>query len=266
MVIYLDVILIENLIINFFLLQTTFHCLNIKVTLKRIFFAALIGSTYTFTLIFNKLLFLSHMPWKLLIGFLLIYICLKNQSWKIIFKAYLVFLMSSMLLAGIFIFLQLNNYNSIIGIDTKVKFSVNLLIFSLMIIYIFTYRIFYGVRNKYDIKQLIYNVDIVTQGNIFSVKAFWDTGNEIKEPGSMLPVIVVEEKLLEGINISKYNTYKIPYKAFNGESSFLLGFKPKYISVHVGDKTLKKQAIIAFCDLKLSKDNDYNALLSREVI
>ena len=47
----------------------------------------------------------------------------------------------------------------------------------------------------------------------------------------------------------------------------LIGFKPEYINIHIDNEKIEtRDVIIAFCEYKLSKDNDYNGLMSRGIL
>lgn len=265
MTVYLDIVFIENTIINFFLLQVTFHCLNVNSKLNRMVISSMIGGVYSFTLIFNKLYFLTYMPFKLAIGFFMVYLCIGSQPIRLVIKGYLFFIMCAILLAGMLVFLQLN-CGDFQSACEKQNFSIKALIFSLMLIYIFTYRIIHFIKSRITTKELIYDVDISVSGKTYRIKGFWDTGNDIYEPATMLPVIVVEENIFKSISVNELSPYKIPYKAFKGQRNYLTGFKPECIKIHIGDKWLEKKAIIALCNTKLNNLNDYNALLSREIL
>ena len=48
------------------------------------------------------------------------------------------------------------------------------------------------------------------------MRAFLDTGNELREPATNLPVLIVERDIFYDINLSKYDKFYIPYKVING--------------------------------------------------
>ncbi|WP_138203232.1 sigma-E processing peptidase SpoIIGA [Haloimpatiens lingqiaonensis] len=266
MIVYVDVIFIENLIVNLFFLYITASTVKTKIYFRRLIIASSIGAFYVVIILYLKSNFLSFLPFKIFIALLMIVIAYGAKSIRFILKALVIFIAYSMLLAGICLFFQMNNkelcnFNGIFLDD----FSYKKLILSSMIIYIFINRIIAYVKDRKIIKNLIYNVEIVTDRYNKLIKAFLDTGNELREPVTNLPVIVVEKNQIPYVENNKDKLY-ISYKFVNGECGRMEAFKPVYINIYrEGFKEEKKQVIIALCDNKLSKDNDYNALLSRGI-
>ncbi len=67
-------------------------------------------------------------------------------------------------------------------------------------------------------------------------------------------------------NIENYDKFYIPYRVVNGKRGKLTGFRPKAVKIDLGRDTEIREAIIAFCEDKLSEFSDYHALLPRGVI
>lgn len=266
MIIYVDVVFIENFIINLFLLHITAKTVKNEINLNRILFSSILGAGYVIILLYSKLKFLSFFSVKILMAFIMVVIAYNNKSFIAELKNLCIFISYAMFLAGMCLFLQLNS-KDVYSIKGAIlgDFSYKKQILALMIIYIFTDRIITYVKDKKILKKLIYNVEIVTNEYNKTIKAFLDTGNELREPISNLPVLIVEKsELLYAQNIT--DKLYISYKAVNGEYGQLEAFKPLYINIYMDDeKKEKKQVVVALCDGKLSKENNYSALLSRGI-
>jgi len=122
------------------------------------------------------------------------------------------------------------------------------------------------VQDRREIASLIYEVDIVTNSDVRKVRAFLDTGNELREPVTNLPVMIVEKEALNDLEIKSKDKFYIPYKVINGFSGMLEGFKPKYINIHSDNGIEQKEVIVALCNNMISEVRDYNALLSRGIL
>jgi len=144
-----------------------------------------------------------------------------------------------------------------------IKFNYKELLLSLILLFLILNRIYNVIKDGICVEQLIYSIDVIYKDRIFSVKAFLDTGNELREPITHLPVIVIEESIFDGIEISEKEKYYIKYKDVSGNLGKLLAFKPSYVVLHEKDKLKNKEFIIAITETKLSAENAYNALLSR---
>ena len=104
-------------------------------------------------------------------------------------------------------------------------------------------------------------------GNILILKAFLDTGNELREVVSNLPCIIIEDRYLKEIDIKENDKYIINYNTIT-ECGQLEGIKGDKIMIRnsLNDEWQRIDAIICKSPMVLSKDNDYQALLSRGVI
>lgn len=147
------------------------------------------------------------------------------------------------------------------------NFHARRLFLALMIIYIIGYRILTYIISLQKLKKYTYNLEVFIQDKKIEIKALLDTGNELIEPITNLPVIIVEKEALNSIDSSKYEKMYIPFKAVNGQPNFLYGFKPDKIKINYDDDNFQfKNAIIGICDTKLSEHNEYQGLLSRDII
>lgn len=264
MVLYLDVFIIENFIVNLFLLYITTQTLRIKENIIYIILSAILGTAYALIMIYTRFLYFFNIPLKIIVAIVMILIVLRKKDIALIVKATLIFIFYSMLLAGICIFLEININHSIynkLGI-----FSYKYLVLAIMTIYIVIHRIVNYIRDRNECTSFIYEVDIVMDNCTEYVKAFLDTGNELREPATNLPVMIVEKECLRDLKMNEDKKFTIPYRVVNGFTGELYGFKPKYINIHKKDKIEKREVIVALCNNGLSELNEYNALLSRGII
>jgi stage II sporulation protein GA (sporulation sigma-E factor processing peptidase) len=230
-----------------------------------ILLAATLGSMYVITLLYDNLKYFSALPFKFIVAEIMILLSFRKINLVFNIKALSIFIAYSMLLAGICIFFQYSgNYD--IGYSAIVNFSYKELMISLMIIFIFIDRIVVYIRDRKGLITLIYDVDIVLGNSHKYIKAFLDTGNELREPATNLPVIIVEKSVFYDIDLSLYDKFYISYRVVSGQDGKLIGFKPEVVRIHQGNSINEKEVIIAFCEERLSNINDYNALLSRGVI
>ena len=267
MIIYADVLILVNFIVNIFILHVTVQTLRKRVKLIWMCISSFIGSLYVLTVVYPKLKYLTYLPFKILIVFVMVFIVFRESNILFNIKASLIFILYSILLAGMCLFIQMNNSKDMSFDIIIINFPYEKLMLSVMIIYVLIYRIMIFIGDRKKIATLIYTVDIVNKSYIKTIKAFLDTGNELREPATNLPVLIVERNLLSEILLDKNNTYLIPYNVVNGGGGRFVGFKPEYINIHIDKKNIEtKNVIIAFCEYKLSKDDDYNGLMSRGIL
>ncbi|MCY6356760.1 sigma-E processing peptidase SpoIIGA [Clostridium sp. ZS2-4] len=264
MVVYIDIIFIENLIVNLFLLYVTAQTLKVRIRMLSIFLSAVVGSLYAVTTIYTKFRYLSYIPIKFIIAVIMILILFRKKDFWFNIKSTIILTLYSMLLAGVCIFIE---FNKNISISMKYNsFSYKILLAALMIIYIVVHRIIVYVKDRQNIIRLIFEVEIVTDKFQKKVNAFMDTGNGLREPVTNLPVMIVEKEIFKNINIKEEEKFIIPYRVVNGYGGNLEGFRPKLIRVFKESKVQDYQVIVAFCNGKLSSLNEYNALLTRDIL
>lgn len=267
MVIYLDVLIVENTIVNTFLLYITSQTLMKKVKFKYFFVAGSIGGIYVCTLVFPSIRFISGIIFKIITAEIMIYITFRSKNILFNIKALTILIIYSMTLAGVCMFLNFSqSQGKIFDIDFS-NVSYRYLMIGIMILYMLIFRIITFVKDRKDVFNLIYRVDIgVNDTTKKSIKAFLDTGNGLREPVTNLPVMIIERKSLDDIILDdRYKCY-VKYKVVDGKMGRLEAFKPSYIKIYVGNKAENKDMVVALSDNKLSEYNEYTALLPRGCI
>ncbi|MGL5380489.1 sigma-E processing peptidase SpoIIGA [Clostridium sp.] len=265
MVVYIDILLIENFIVNLFLLLISMRLL--KFNYKRtIYLAAALGALYTLVL-FLEIKIASSIPIQIIVAMMMIAMSIEQRKLGNIIKALVTFLISSFTLCGIcFSFVIMQNQYSLTNKFSIDNNSMKYVLISLMILYIVIVRIMDYLRERSIIKGLIYDIEICQNNKSYFIKGFLDTGNELREPITNLPCIIVESSYLEEIEIKKDNIFYIAYKTIS-EDGRLEGFKGDGIRIRPEKGEWKSvEAIICGCNNKLSKENEFNALLSRGII
>lgn len=138
------------------------------------------------------------------------------------------------------------------------------------------------------IEDQICEIEIFFNGKNTKLKTFIDSGNLLKEPISMLDVIVVEkdslreicdynfldsiDKILNGglisngIDFMKNKIKIIPFSSLGNENGMLIGFRPDYIKIYSDEIKTAKNVIIGIYDGKLTKSNLYTSLIGLNIL
>ena len=261
MVIYLDTLIIENFIIDYFLLYVTSQFMKIKVKMWSTLLASLAGSLYAAAYLLSTRIF-GFILFKLLFSFIMIFITLRGGKLKRIIYGTVILISLSMLLAGFCIFTVPTNdlYFYWNGISYK-----NILI-GIMLTYIILWQIIYYIGEKKKINSLLYNVEIVSKYGSKVIKCFLDTGNNLQEPVTKIPVIIIYSNCLKEFNIDQRDMVKIPYFTVGGFNSEINAFMADYIKIYDKNETYEQKAFIGLSDIKISKNEEYDGLLPRGYI
>lgn len=266
--VYVDVVLAENFIINFFLLLITTQIIKMKGENKRLILSSSIGAVYTLLMFIPETTILVSLPAKLIMAAFMLFIVIGRRHPVLYFKSFICFILLSFLLCGLCFGIALfQNPYSFEANYTITSYLFKYVLFALMILYIITNRVVLFIKDRISISKFIYDIDIEYEGKCVSLRGFLDTGNSLTEPVTSLPVIIVEKAVLGNIEFDKDKCFYIPYKVINGFNDKLLGFKVDKIKIYKDNgESEYKEAIVCLCNTKLSNNREFEALLSRGVI
>ena len=124
---------------------------------------------------------------------------------------------------------------------------------------------------KFRYKNNTIPIQVFLNGNHLNLSSKLDTGNNLVEPFSSLPVIIVKKQSLEKfLNcrelfsanlVKKLKVRMIPYKSVGKAGGILKGFKADYVCIF-NEKTMnKRDAYIAICENNILPD-EFDALLN----
>lgn len=267
MKIYADILILENCIVDFFLLTLTMECIRHKCKTSKLIISSFIGGVYTLALILPKLSILASFPFQLAVVFIMVRIVYGKSSIFNLIKLATIFLMITFTLSGICFLFSLKADGFSIGTSYKIeKYSLKYIMLAIMIMYAACSRIIDYVKDKLFVKNFNFNVEFEIEKKQYSFKGFLDTGNELVESITNLPCILIQEDLIKDIKFNENNTYKIPYNSI-GYGGNLKGIRINNIKI-----TNKRQlyenidAIICPCKQTLSREDEFNALLSRGIV
>ena len=258
-VIYVDVLIIVNLFVNYFLLLTTSKFLNLKLKLSRLILGEILGAIYSlYIFIPEPNIFISILI-KLFMSIIMVAVSFEFRTIQQFLKIIVCFYAVNFAFSGIMFALWCAfKPNGMIINNDIVYFNISpiTLIVSTVISYIII-EIINRVIEKKQLKSSKYEIGIKFKDKYIVLNAKIDTGNLLKEPFSNLPVIVVKKSEINLLipefnifeNIENQNEIKklkiriIPFKTVSG-TGILPAFKPEYV---VLKGNLKKQAYVAVC-------------------
>lgn len=265
MVVYIDIIIIENFIVNLFLLINTMKALKFDYN-KKIYLSSAIGAFYTITLFIESKIFISIFM-KIFMVIIMILICQSERNIKNILKATVLFFLLSFILCGFgFSLYFMDNQYDFFNRFTMKDFSLKYLIIGIMVLSLVFNRIIELLKERFFIKNFIYEMELILNGRIINLKGFLDTGNALREPITNLPCILIEKEYLEHFNLEEKEKFHINYKTIGNYGS-IEGFVFEKVRIKKDKESwIEIKAIICKSEVKLSKENEFNALLSRGVI
>ena len=305
MVVYIDVLIFDNLILNFLILFTVAKFMRIKKRMLFLVFSAVIGTLYSVVMVFVPAT--SAVNWnicKFLLSLLMVAVAFFPKKLREYVKYLISFYITTFIFAGTAIaimFLWGQSYKAYNGVlyfswTSPIKYIALVAIGGYLLIKGFLYII----QKRKTVEISLVDLFISFDGKGRWLPALIDTGNELKDPLSGAPVVIVEinevkellpESLLNTINEDCLNTEDnlesfqkalttvgwlnrfrmVPFKSLGCNNGLLPGLKPDYIEIGMPKETREKcfsesEVIICFYRQKLSETDSYHALLGTELV
>jgi stage II sporulation protein GA (sporulation sigma-E factor processing peptidase) len=294
--IYVDVLFIDNLVMNYILLWVCAKAAKIRPKWWRMLCGALLGAAYAIIVFSPYLVFFNNISMKILLSILIIIICFPITGIPELLKLVMIFYMVTFIFGGaafgLFYFFK-KEVAIINGAFYIKEFPIKTLVLTSVIAYII-FEQSWGIIKKRRLKDNYFvSIEVVFDGASKVIRALIDTGNSLCDPVTRMPVMVVHFKALkqllpeevqriytEGIEENLYNATNIiansswvyrfriiPFTSLGREKGILIGFKPDkvYMVIEKGKKELEN-IIVGVYNRPFSMDNDYDALLHPEII
>lgn len=292
MTFYIDIILLENIIMNFIILFTTANIINERIKTLRLILASLLGSIYAVMSYVSQVEIYMNQITKLVLSITMVYISFIPHNIKRLIKEMLFFYLTSFSFGGASYYLlyyispkQINNINGILIGSYPIKIAVLGGILGFFIIYV-SFKI---VKSRLNKNTIFYDVEIVINNKKCMARTILDTGNLLVDPITSAPVIIVEKSVIEEIiskdilknilELIKTNDYVkipnnlktrcrfIPFSSIGKMNGMIVGIKPDYIELYEeGNKIIKKNVIIGITNNALSKKGEYSGLIGLECL
>lgn len=185
MTIYLDIVLLENLLMNYIIIFSTAIISKSKVSHKKIFLASLIAGIYSILNYIWSPGNLKNLLIKVLISILIILIGFESKKLKTIIKQLIIFYVVSFIFGGIsFMLLFLINPTEVIFENGLLvgTYPIKVLIGAGLLGIVIIICISYIIKDRLRIKSMMCDLEIFYNNNSQKIKTMIDTGNLLKDP------------------------------------------------------------------------------------
>lgn len=293
MTIYLDIVLLENLCMNYIILFATAYILKIKRHHYRMILSALIGGIYAILAYMQIFEVYSNMFVKIILSVCMIYIAFWPKGIKGLLKQLLIFYLVSFVFGGcafaLLYFVKPQDILQVNGVYIG-TYPVKIALLGGLVGFIVVHTAFKVVKNKMRKKALIYDIEINIEGKKMRTKAMLDTGNQLKDPITGVPVVVVTKEALREIipdnildniekvmggewkeeeeNINYRSRFRIiPFTSIGKQNGMLLGLKVDKVKLITDiDEITNENVIVCIYNQKLTKANTYSALIGIDML
>lgn len=293
MTVYLDIVLIENLCMNYIILFATGFIMKMKLHHIRMIVSALLGGIYAILAYLQIFNFYSSIFAKIGLSICMVYIAFFPKNIKALLKQLVMFYLVSFVFGGcafaLLYFVKPEDIFMINGVYVG-TYPIKIALLGGIVGFIITYISFKVIKNKMSKKALIYEVEIRIDDKTTKMRAMLDTGNMLRDPITGNPVMIIEKECLYEIlpknilnNIDKIiggdweqceddihyrvRFCLIPFSSVGKQNGMLLGFKVDEVKVITDiDEIINQKVIVCIYNQRLTKTNTYSALIGLDML
>ena len=265
MEIYIEMFILQNILINICLLRLVYLTTKTKSTLFKLTLSSIIGTipSVLVSIFINNNLILNI--FKLLTASIMILIAFKQSFKQYIFNFILLFIYTYAF-SGLIISVSSTTYRTNFGIVTSSKFSLaNTCLIILILTYIFKLVVKH-LKLKIKTNNLIYTTTITQANKSIKINAYLDTGNFLNLNGQPILILDLNTYLkLTNTNLINFYTSKfneISTYTVNGNKNIKISKIDKIEIKNKNKKIILKNQIIAINTTNCFKNTNYQALIS----
>lgn len=231
MCVYVDILIILNTLVNYFILLAVDKVLRIHSKRWRILLGSAVGGLSSLLLFLENLGIVMTLL-KILTAILMTVVTFGikpvRRLLKSIFLLFAITFLFGGLLFAIYIFFDkdiLIYSNGIVYFDIDLTFLIICTVISYAVITVIS-----KITDKKAPKSKEYYVTVENAGKIISCTALMDTGNNLREPFSDYPVIMLDKELFNKL-FTEDKIRLIPMSTVNGES-VIKAFRPQKLIIN----------------------------------
>lgn len=297
MTVYLDAIWILNLCIDASLMLLTAIILKRKIHIGRLFFSALIGSSIVLFMLTPYFSVVSHPLSKLLFSIVMVFVAFGFKRFRYFIQSLLTFYFSTFILGGgmigvhFFLSSDIEVLNGVIatkstGFGSPISWTFVLIGFPILW-YFSKARL-----EDMELKRIQYDqfveVTISIDDQTLSVKGLIDNGNQLYDPITKSPVMILDVSCAKGFlpsdiieksrgidlltqNDSHHSWESrlriVPYRGVGQQHEFLVAIKPDVVSILQNNELIKvKKVLIGLSNSPLSSDDEFDCIIHPKML
>lgn len=295
MTIYLDVIWLLNFFIDLLLIWIT--ALALKRTIKkwRLLLAALFASTIVL-LLFTPIAFVFYQPWgKVIFSAMIVVFAFGYKRFKYFIQNFLMFYFVTFITGGGLFALHYFWQTDVEILEGVMMakttsfghtFSWVFVIIGLPIMIYFTKKQIEQVEHRKIDYERIVKVEVEIDGKIVTANGLVDSGNQLFDPLTKTPVMIMEKKLIQNafpnVNIDEISNIDrlfqsnemeenhpfyqkiriVPYRVVGKGQDFLVAIKPNRVTIYDGDEKYDVTKVLVGMEARsLSNVGDYETIV-----
>ncbi|MCG0274715.1 MAG: sigma-E processing peptidase SpoIIGA [Thermosediminibacteraceae bacterium] len=296
MVVYLDIVFFINFLMNLTILWLVKLILKLNTGKLKFTIAALLGNLFLLEIFFPSGAFLKTVPGKLLMSILMVLTAFFPLTFSEFIKALGFFYFVSFMVGGgafaLFYLITINGGFTESLLVNNISVPWWILLVSCAFLFVFFKYMWPMIYRILFRDSFVVPITVFFGKQHFKIKALIDTGNDLRDPISNDPVIIVEYSALEELLPREMKKYIgkgtgelenmtaavlnsewatrlriIPFTSIGKNKGLMIGFKPDRVLIEQSSKVYEiKNVVLGIYHRKLSPQGNYRALLNPELL
>lgn len=292
--VYIDVLFVMNLVANYLILLSTGKLAGRAVSPKRLLAASTAGAAYAASAVVSSLSAAYSLWARLAFGLFMVALSYPGQKLQSFVTVAVSFYLCSAIAAGTAMALENYGAGAILRTTTIVSVggdrAVHWLIVGSSLAVLSVFPVIARAGGFQPGRPLpLMGLEVEVEGHVLGLTGLVDTGNNLRDPISGLPVIVIEWESLRKIMpceafaffLSTWDSLPesfsstpmgkrlrlIPYESLAGRKGVLPGFRPDHLVIFEKDgQKVYRDAVVGVSGERLSPGGLYQALLHPDLV
>lgn len=289
--IYWDVLLLTNVAVNYIILLAAGKLSYRNISHWRLAFSSLLGSAYAVSALVVPLRAAYSLPARIAFGLFMVALSYPGTRGIALLRVTLCFFLSSAVAAGTALALQ--SFGGRIAAQASLfqgEAVVHWYVVALSLAVLAALPVLARMNGYSSLRRLpLMTIEVSMGGKTLGLTGLVDTGNNLRDPVSGLPVIVIDWEALRSLMPPEVSAFfmstwdalpaalpetsvgtrlrLVPYESLSGRMGVLPGFRPDRLAL-VGKSGLRvfKNAIVCASQERLSPSGLYQALLHPDLV
>ncbi|MBE5746339.1 MAG: hypothetical protein E7359_03525 [Clostridiales bacterium] len=281
MIVYIEQILIDNFIINFFILLSLQSIFKVKLKKLNLVLSSLLGSIVAVILPIFNFSFIFSSIIKILLSLTMVAIIKKYKKIKEFFLYYLSFLFLTFMFGGACIFL-LMLFDSSFNVNNYYSYNLPIGAIVLIIFFLFVIlkNIFKNIYSRKTVNNFVFKIKLFNKNKSDELLGFLDSGNFLIDSLTNKPITIVDynslKNLLSNISItdillnrteklnSEFNNVHMQNVSSINKGNKVIALEIEKLVIYLENENniIINNAIIGLTIKSFINDLGYNALLN----
>ena len=260
--IYIDTLLCVNMFIDYLILFAVRRILRVNSKAIRLLPASILAALSTLGIFLPFYTKFFSVLYRLFSGALITFTAYGKSTVKGFLMRLAAYIGVSISFSGVIVLIWLIfKPDGVVVYNDAVYFDISPVMLILCTLTAFiSLCIYEKIKSKHHPKTRIHKVTVCYENTQYSFNSMVDTGCNLKEPFSGLPVIIAEKELIDEKEIKSEKIRLVPYKTLSG-GGMLKAFKPE--KIFIDGKEIKSGCYIGVSNGRLT--NEIKSLMGSEI-